>query len=535
MGKKFAIICLFCLLATMVACSQDSGGEDEGQVNENGDQHFNADGLPVVDEKITLNFVSPKAPLAPDYNEMEIIQTLEEMTNVHIEWNNIPGEGYEERKNLMFASDELPDAFYNADFTDYEIVRYGRSGQIIPLEDLIEQYAPNLMEIFEKRPELRSMVTAPDGHIYSLPRAEEMGLAAVPNFTSINKAWLDKLELDVPTTLDEYGDVLRAFRDQDPNESGKDDVIPLSYMHNFWTGNFGDMFAAFGVPDNTEHRIVRDGEVIFTAVQPEYKEAIEYYHGWVEEGLIDSESYIQDISQYFAKGKTEPPTLGSYIWWETEEIVGPEHADDYVLLPPLEGPNGHKMVGRSNNSEYGRGAFVITSANEHPEITMRWVDQIYDPKMSAQISWGPIGIIYEEDENGMLINKELEEGVSMGELRQQVAPNGPTVVLAEDFGTVVDMEPRAKQRLQDIEDVYAPYLVDENFPQIFFSEEELDRINRLEVDIMDFVDQKQASWLLNGGIEDEWDNYLEQLERMGLNELMEIYQDGLDRFKSNIE
>ncbi|GAE28795.1 hypothetical protein JCM9152_129 [Halalkalibacter hemicellulosilyticusJCM 9152] len=178
---------------------------------------------------------------------------------------------------------------------------------------------------------------------------------------------------------------------------------------------------------------------------------------------------------------------------------------------------------------------MITAANEHPEITMRWVDQIYDPKMSAQISWGPIGIIYEEDENGMLINKELEEGVSMGELRQQVAPNGPTVVLAEDFGTVVDMEPRAKQRLQDIEEVYAPYLVDENFPQIFFSEEELDRINRLEVDIMDFVDQKQASWLLNGGIEDEWDSYLEQLERMGLNELMEIYQDGLDRFKSNIE
>jgi putative aldouronate transport system substrate-binding protein len=536
MVKRLGVCMLIMTIMLMfVACSNEAGS-DEAKSNEEAQltSEFNKEGLPIVEEKVTLNFVSPKAPLAPDYNEMEIIQTLEEMTNVHINWNNIPGEGYEERKNLMLASNDLPDAFYNAQFTDHELVKYGQAGSIIPLEDLIEEYAPNLKKIFEQRPELKSMVTAPDGHIYSLPRAEEMGLSAVPNFTSINKTWLDNLGLDMPTTLDEYGDVLRAFRDQDPNGTGKDDVIPLSYMHNFWTGNFGDMFAAFGIPDNVDHRIVRDGEVFFTVVQPEYKEAIEYFHGWVEEGLIDPESFTQDVSQYFAKGKTNPETLGSYIWWESEEIVGPERADDYVLLPPLEGPNGHKMVGRSNYSEYGRAEFVITSANKHPEITMRWVDQLYEPKMSAQISWGPIGTIYEEDENGMLVNMELEEGVSMGELRQRVAPNGPVVVLAEHFGTVVDMEPRAKQRLQDIEEVYAPYLVEENYPQIFFTAEELDRINRLEVEIMDFVNQKQAVWLLNGGVEKEWDQYLDQLEKMGLSELMEIYQEGLDRFNSNL-
>ncbi|WP_240468710.1 ABC transporter substrate-binding protein [Gracilibacillus sp. YIM 98692] len=539
MLKKLSYFgCWMLFLLLFVACSNDDVASEKDEQDSGNDKeisdNFNKEGLPIVDEKVSLHFVSPKAPLAPDYNEMEIIQRLEDKTNVHIEWDNISGDGYEERKNLMFASDELPDAFYHAEFSDYDIVRYGRSGQIIPLEDLIEEHAPNLQKIFEKRPELKSMVTAPDGHIYSLPRAEEMGLVAVPNFTSINTKWLDELGLDMPTTLEEYGDVLRAFRDQDPNNTGEDDVIPLSYMHNFWTGNFGDMFAAFGVPDNTEHRIVRDGEVIFTATQPEYKEAIEYFHGWVEEGLIDDESFIQDVSQYFAKGKTDPPTLGSYIWWETEEIVGPERSDDYELLPPLEGPNGHKIVGRSNNSEYSRGAFAITSANEHPEITMRWVDQIYDPKMSAQMSWGPIGIIYEEDENGMLVNKELEEGVAMGELRQKVAPNGPTVVLEEDFGTVVDMEPRAKQRLKDIQEIYEPYLEEESFPQIFFSEEELDQINRLEVDILEFVNQKQASWLLNGGVEEEWDSYIQQLESMGLHELMQIYQDGLDRFNENL-
>ena len=121
----------------------------------------------------------------------------------------------------------------------------------------------------------------------------------------------------------------------------------------------------------------------------------------------------------------------------------------------------------------------------------------------------------------------------MGEYRQRVAPTGVGVVLQEHFGTVVDMEPRAKQRLQDIEEVYAPYQEAENYPMIFFSPEELEQINILEQDILDFVNLKRATWIVDGGIEQEWESYLNQLNRMGLQELLEIYQTGPDRFNAN--
>ncbi|MEK1830298.1 hypothetical protein AAAC51_18080 [Priestia megaterium] len=78
-----------------------------------------------------------------------------------------------------------------------------------------------------------------------------------------------------------------------------------------------------------------------------------------------------------------------------------------MLMPALKGPKGDQMVGRSNYSEYGRDALVITSANQNPELTMRWVDQLYAPKESAQVNWGPIGEIYKEDSNGMLVNKNF--------------------------------------------------------------------------------------------------------------------------------
>ncbi|MGI8315923.1 ABC transporter substrate-binding protein [Halobacillus mangrovi] len=529
---KKSLLYLFILLTfglILVGC-QDK--EADSETKESVD--MNEEGLPIVDEKVTLNFVSPKAPLAPDYNEMEIVQQLEEDTNVHIEWDNIPGEGYQEKKNLMLASGDLPDAFYDAQFTDHDIVTYGQNGTLIPLEDLIKEHAPNLQKVLEKRPGIKSMITAPDGHIYTLPRAEEMGLVRTPNFASINKTWLDNLGLEMPTTLEEYHDVLVAFKNEDPNGNGKQDEIPLSFMYEFWTGNFSNFFSNFGVPDQPDdHRYVEDGKVKYAPAQEGWKEAISYFHGWVEEGLIDEESFTQDSKAYFAKGKTEDETLGSYIWWETEEVVGPERADDYAILPVLENLDGEKFIGPSNLSEYGRAAFAITKANPHPEVTMRWVDQLYEPYMSAQVSWGPIGTIYEKDENGMLVNKELPEDVAMGELRQKVAPGGPIVVLEEDFGTVVDMEPRAKQRLKDIQDYYEPYLGEEKYPQIFFSPEELEQINQIEVNIKEFVKQKKAQWLLNGGIEEEWDEYKATLEQMGLPKLMEIYQNGLERFNEN--
>ncbi|WP_404810109.1 ABC transporter substrate-binding protein [Metabacillus halosaccharovorans] len=517
----------------LTGCSSSESGKESKETA----VAFNESGLPIVEEEVTLNFVSPKQPLAPDYSEMVIFDRLQEATNVSIKWNNIPGDGYQEKKNLLLASGDLPDAFYASGFTDQDLMQHGQSGTIIPLEDLIDKYAPNLKKLFEERPELKQIVTAPDGHIYSLPRAEEMDLVGMPNIMFINQTWLDKLGLEMPTTLEEYHDVLKAFKEKDPNGNGKQDEIGLTFWFNGWCGNEGDLIGLFGLPDapfEADHRIVRDGKVIYAATQPEFKEAIAYYHQWVKEGLIDPEVVTQDTAQLFAKGKTEDPTLGSFIWWEDTEVVGTDRVDDYAILPPLKGKDGEVVVGRSNYSEYGRDAFVITSANENPEITMRWADQLYEPKMSAQINWGPIGEIYEEDENGMLVNKELPEGVAMGELRQKVAPGGPFVVLKEHFGTVVDMEPRAKERLDILEKYYKPHMVEENYPQIFFSAEELEKINTIEPEIKEFVKQKEAQWLVEGGIEEEWDEYVEQLEAMGLNELMEVYQTGLDRFNKEL-
>ncbi|AZK45766.1 ABC transporter substrate-binding protein [Paenibacillus lentus] len=528
------------MLAGVIALSGCSGGGGSKNQAENLNVavNFNKEGLPIVSEPVTLKIVSPKAALAPEYSQMEIFKRLEEQTNVKIDWENIPDTDYTEKKNLLLASGNLPDAFYGADFTDYELINYGKDGTIIPLEELIEQYAPNLKALFERRPDIKSSITAPDGHIYGLPTWEENNLGTNPFFHVINKRWLDKLGLKVPETLEEYTEALLAFKTQDPNGNGKPDEIPLSFMHMQWCMDIGGIFGAFGLPDNLEHRIVRDGKVIFTATQPEYKEALKYFHEkWYKQGLIDPESFTQDAAQYLAKGKTTDETLGSYIWWEVEEVVGPERSQDYVLLSPLKGPHGDQTIGRSNGGGPGRGAFVITKENRYPEITMRWIDQQYEPYMAAQIHWGPLDVVFKKDENGKLVNLSLPEGTSAGEFRQKVAPGsgGPGVITIEDFGKIVDLEPRAKQRSEDLEQYYNPYMEKENYPSIFFEPEELDKINKIESELIKYANTQRGKFIVEGGVDEKWDNYVKTLEKMGLNELMEIYQTGLDRYNETLK
>ena len=386
--------------------------------------------------------------------------------------------------------------------------------------------------MFEERPEIRAAMTASDGHIYTLPNAEELGLDAVPFFLSINQAWLDALGLPLPTTVDEYHDALVAFKTQDPNGNGKADEIPLSFLNNWLCANIDDLFAALGGHRRQQrppHRARRHGDL--HGADERYRDAIATLHDWYDEGLIDPESFTQDDKAYLAKGKTETPVLGSYFWWETKEVVGTDRADDYALLPVLDGRRG--PAGRpSNLADFGRSAFAITSANEYPSATMRWADRLYEPVMSAQVSYGPIGETLEENADGVLVQAPLPDGVNAGELRQQVAPGAgaPHVLTRDHFENVVLPEPRALQRLQDLEEHYLPYAEPENYPSVFFSVEELQEIGSIEPDIKALVEQKRAEWITAGGVEDAWDGYVSQLESMGLDRLVEIYQAGYDRF-----
>ena len=239
--------------------------------------------------------------------------------------------------------------------------------------------------------------------------------------------------------------------------------------------------------------------MIYTASDERYRDAIAELHRWYAEGLIDPESFTQDDKTYLAKGKTETPVLGSYVWWETEEVVGTDRADDYALLPVLDGVEG-RLVGRSNYSDYGRNAFAITSSNKYPSATMRWVDRLYDPVEAAQVSYGPIGDTLQENADGVLEQAPLPEGVNAGELRQQVAlgSGAPHVLTRDDFTNVILPEPRALKRAAGPRGALPAVRRGRELPARSSSPStSCKEIGSIEADIKALVDQKRAEWIVS--------------------------------------
>lgn len=488
--------------------------------------------------KVTLNFITQSSPLAPsDPNDKLINKRLEEQTNVHINWKNFTRDVFVEKRNLAVASGDLPDAIFNADYSDYELLKLAKDGAIIPLNDLIENNMPNFKKVLEEAPEYKSMITAPDGNIYAFPWIEELGngkerIQAVDSMPWINVDWLKKLGLEMPTTTEELKQVLIAFKTQDPNGNGQADEIPLSFINKPGAEDLAFLFGSFGLGENPDHAVVsNDGKVIFTAAEEGYKKAVSFIHELYKEGLIDIEAYTQDWSTYLAKGKDQK--YGLYFSWDKANISGAD--DTYDVMPPLAGPDGEVNVTRTNGLGLGRGKMVVTSANKNLETTAKWADQLYDPIQSVQNNWGTYGDetqqnIFEFDEaSGMLKHLPLE-GAAPVELREKTSIGGPLAILDSYYNKYTTMPDDAKGRMDIIKNIMAPHMKADNvMPSVFHSIEELDRLTTIETDLFAYVLRMRTEWYQNGKIDAEWNDYLKELDRLGLKEWMEIKQAGYDR------
>lgn len=499
-----------------------------------------------------FNIFAGISSLSPDNSEKTLIKQMNAAMDIEIDWNNVAGDTLTEKKNLILnTGSDLPDALMGASLTDYELITYGASGLLIPLENYInKETTPNLMKVIEQRPNLLATATMPDGHIYSLPSISEMGfsysdgndyyIGAIPQFTAINKDWLKAVGMDMPKTIDELHDVLVAFKEQDPNGNGDPtDEIPLSFMWGNWCAGMTSLFSAFGFTDyNDQHRAIKDGKVYYQANTDNYKAAIKYFHEWYKEGLIDIEAFSQDSSQYIAKGSADDARLGVFSWWEIPEVVGSKHAASYEYLPFLTDAKGNSGVNLNEQGTTSHGSFAITKECTNAELLLKWIDQLYDPVNSMQAIYGPIGEFFAEepDENGVYKTRTLAEGETEGELKAKLELYGPTRQLSTDFGTYYYMEDRAQQRLKDLNDFWFKNVNNfEYYPSVTFTLEETETINEYISDIQALTSEQTAKWLVDGGIDEEWDSYLSQLDKTGLQLVIKAWQDAYDRYETTIK
>ena len=237
---------------------------------------FNRTGMPIVNEPVTLRMSANLYAANTPYPEMAFFKMMEETTGVNIDWELIPQEAYQERKNLMLAGGDLPDAMYKSGLSDYDMLTYTPQGAFLAIDDyLASGLLPNASSILSKRPEVKGMMTLPDGKLYSLPWIEEMKLVYSDSFLHVSKPWLENLGMDPPETTEEFVNMLRRFKNEDANNNGDpNDEVPFMYMPcSSKTGHASGinfMLGSFGMDDNQEHIVVRNDKVLFTGNKDGY-------------------------------------------------------------------------------------------------------------------------------------------------------------------------------------------------------------------------------------------------------------------------
>ena len=508
-------------------------------------------------DQTEFEIMGGQSALSPGYTDNEVLNKLQEEAGISIKWNTM-SDSLSEQINIHIAGGELPDAFMGAGFSNYELTNYGEDGTFIDLTPYInEEIMPNLTAILEEHPAIRAAITMDDGCIYGLPAAEQMGTAGIgkeedysiftiPQFSMINKAWLDDLGLEVPTTLDELHDVLVAFKENDMSAKmyGNDpgSTIPMSTGYDQWCWGQNIFYAGFGftnwINDVINDLVLQpDGTVNFVCDDDNYREALTYFHDWFAEGLMDIEMFSQDDTQLMSK--CQQGYVGVSTWWYIEELMG-QYAKDYVFLPILDGPSGTHNVTVRTGGATNSGQLSITEKCESPANLLKFFDLWYTGENVMQLQYGPIGVFFtDQDENGVwnsITEAESQEkfGKGAGELKSTYEVAGPKLILSDYYVNNFHMEDRAVERLTDLYDYWMPQVADATvYPMdCVFTQDELDTIDYYKTDFENMVAEQEGLWIKNGGPDDkEWESYKSMLENTcGMNELLEVYQAAYDRY-----
>ena len=465
-----------------------------------------------------------------------VMGDLAKEADIDIEWQIYYSNDFGEQKALLFASDDLPDAFFGScGLGDSDIVQ--NKEKLLELTDLInEETMPNLMKIFEEDPTMRMACTDRNEQIYSLPKK----IPFRPKLNSqnyINKEWLDNLNLEMPTNYDELKEVLIAFKEQDADGDGDpNNEIPIS---GYKPGDGSVLLDSFDLIERGDEHMSLDAnnKVVFVPTQDHYKEAVKYLRELWELGVMDEEYFTQEGSMYTAKLQKEGGSqIGIFSGWTADSWAGP-NTKQFVQMPTLESPWGTKNAQSIASTEYSDKELILNINCPNPEKVLRWADLFYDDLVSLQTFYGSISTGQIKDNGDGTYELLTPKDNTLDTSAWWYSPRdfGPKY-MRKEFEEKVTLPTDQGDGLKLVEDeLNAQYADNPNLLHawpgtIKFTDDEINERTALNVDINSYVEAQWAHWITEGGVEEEWDDYLQQLDAMGLQRLIEIDQGAYDAY-----
>lgn len=494
-------------------------GSSQAEGESGGAEGESASGTVTLPLAETMTFTA-FAGMNGDYTMTDNIAMQKSLAdaNINIEFTNVLGADLDEKRNLVLNSGDYPDIFYKS---NVDAAKYGLQGVMIPLEDLIRQYAPNLTALLDERDGWQ-YITAADGHVYSIPEIDLKGVANPAYW--INKRWMDNLGLEEPTSFEELYDVLKAFKEQDANGNGDpNDEIPLfcnTYCNPLMLMQYQDFpYSAW------EKLGIIDGKLAYVPATEEYREFLAFVTRLYQDGLMDPNSFTQPLEQQAPTGQSGD-VMGSFFDAGAFLTVGRDHDEDYIALTPWDDC-------LQLSSGITANTLAITDACEHPEVVIAWADTLYTEE-GGRLAWmGVEGETYQYNDQGeweWITGKGHGDDISTvrASSTMQGAQNHPSVqpeVWMTDMSSDIDPDEvyLNAQRMKLMEHGVVP------LPNLVFTEEQNAELSVIKTDIDNYITEYMAKVATGETtLDDSWDEYIETLKAMGTERMFEIYQEVYD-------
>ena len=536
----------------------------------------------IVKEKVTIKMFVPKASIQGQWEDMFIFRYMEEVTNIHVEFEEVMLSSYSEKRGLRWESKKDPtDAFMLGNNAD-EVTQASAFGALTPLNDpnasdeysgsygsLIDNYMPNYKKWLDKYDEIELATTQADGNIYSFSSVSALYGGFATQYQ--NKKWLEKTDWykqnqKVPETIEELEIVLTEFRDKDMNGNGDPyDEIPLSYYtsdqtRNFIMSAFG--FVGTGIEMDTREKILQDGkwvdnptygQIVWVPATDAYREYTKLMRRWYEEGLIDENIYANDAGKLAAKGYANQ--LGCFSTAGAWLVVGEDLDSDYTSIGPLTSSVNQTKMWYQFSGQYNATLLIIPQTSLYKREIARWMDVLYDP---ATIPMQYVGIEGEhwqwnDREDGTPGDGTLEtdtwhfnipEGMQREQYRAQLSPSAYTdgAVLSSGFTNRED-DPKV-QKVAEESQIYIPYLK-RYIPTLVYTGDQMEIISSIEGSLNTIMSTSEAYFITDVNNskneydpenDQHWQKFLDKMANTGnisakgYAKLVEQYQAALDTY-----
>jgi putative aldouronate transport system substrate-binding protein len=518
--------------------ASDKDGKDDKSVEEH-----NGYRLPIAKEPITLVFLTRESeiPGTSFMNDNALIwKEFEKNTGIKIKFDAKPSSELKEVVQLRLAAkQDVPDLItIPASQDGAYLAKYFSDGAIIRLNEYINKYATNMLNIFKQYPDYEQAMTLPDGSIVGIGSMRSTKYAFRNH--AIRQDWLKKLDLEMPKTPDDLLNVAKAFVENDMNGNGKADEIGMSGYGDQWKelGHAWGLHYVTGAGWTT-----RNGKVVYEPVTPEYQDFLRYLKKCVQEGVFPADWASVDKKTHQARLinaqcgielRASATAVINYL--SEDDSMRKNNPDaDWRLIPPLDGPYGKGILVKEPIAQRWR-TVVVTSANKYPEETLKWLDYtIFSEEGQNYKLYGLEGITYKV-EDGKIVkipselhdNKPKEDGSWLG--YGDYLPLIETDQSIEVGFSHIVPNPEDHPLVQEIRSLW-PY-VEEPFVPPIPNVNDGKKLSTLLTDIETHVQEMFYNFVSGeADIESDFDKYINNLKSSGLDEVIGIYQKGYDSLK----